>query len=148
MIRCANDTHWLPSDYFGCVVIDPPQTVRNDEVFRWTETDLWRVLRSEGSMIVFHNPALAYTVIPKSDKLNAYTTLDSTLTTHAEYGHPHARPLEAMKRIIALTTGAVLDPYMGSGATLVAARDVGRASVGIDCRATYCASAAARLSTL
>lgn len=40
--------------------------------------------------------------------------------------------------------GLVLDPFMGSGSTLIAARDSGRHAIGIDIREDQCEAAAER----
>ncbi len=44
--------------------------------------------------------------------------------------------------------GVVLDPFSGSGTTVVAALDSGRTAIGFDLNPTYCERAAARIATL
>ena len=43
--------------------------------------------------------------------------------------------------------GLVLDPFLGSGSTLVAARELGMRGIGIEREERYCAAAVARLTT-
>lgn len=61
--------------------------------------------------------------------------------------HPAPFPVAIPERCIA-TTGAksVLDPFAGSGSTLVAAKRVGVRSVGIEMSERYCEMAATRLA--
>jgi len=63
--------------------------------------------------------------------------------------HPVAYPLEIPRRCIAAATDPgdlVLDPFMGSGTTLVAAKDLGRKAIGIEIEEKYCEIAARRLA--
>lgn len=60
--------------------------------------------------------------------------------------HPTQKPLPLMRWCVAMTTGTVLDPFMGSGTTLRAAKDLGRSAVGIEQDERYCEIAARRCS--
>jgi len=61
--------------------------------------------------------------------------------------HPCQIPLSVMRKIILITEGAViLDPFMGSGTTLRAAKDLTRNCIGIEISEKYCEIAAKRCS--
>lgn len=65
-------------------------------------------------------------------------------------GHPTQKPEALVHVLVALTTppdGSVLDPFCGSGTTLVAARALGRAAIGIDRSLRACNIAIRRLET-
>lgn len=62
--------------------------------------------------------------------------------------HPAPFPVLLPDRCIRLSTWpgeVVLDPFMGSGSTLVAARNLGRKAIGFDVDERYCEIAAKRL---
>jgi len=63
--------------------------------------------------------------------------------------HPAVMPLNLAKRVIELFTHRgelVLDPFAGIGTTLLAARDLGRNSVGFDINEQYCEISKERLA--
>jgi len=66
-----------------------------------------------------------------------------------ERWHPCQKPLSIIASQIKASTleeELVLDPFMGSGTTLRAAKDLGRRAIGIEIEEKYCEIAAKRLS--
>lgn len=60
--------------------------------------------------------------------------------------HPSPKPLDFMEWVVSRTPGhTVLDPFMGSGTTLVAAKQLGRKAIGIEIEERYCEIAVQRL---
>lgn len=63
--------------------------------------------------------------------------------------HPSPKPPDLMRALLAVVTepgDLVVDPFMGSGATVVAAHASGRRAIGIEIEERYCEIAARRLS--
>lgn len=63
--------------------------------------------------------------------------------------HPCPKPEPLMVELVNLFTDPgelILDPFMGSGTTLVAAKRMGRKAIGIEINEAYCEEAARRLS--
>jgi DNA modification methylase len=70
------------------------------------------------------------------------------MTTASSVDHPTPFPIELPKRVIELYTqpgDVVLDPFMGSGSTAIAAVRTGRHYAGYELSAEYCALAEKRL---
>lgn len=68
--------------------------------------------------------------------------------TSRSINHPVPFPIELPRRLIKLFSyvgDVVLDPFMGSGTTLLAARECRRLAIGIDISEDYCAEAVRRL---
>lgn len=64
-------------------------------------------------------------------------------------GHPAVMPVELAQRCILASTqrgDTVVDPFMGSGTTLRAAKDLGRKAIGIEIDEEYCELAAKRMA--
>lgn len=87
------------------------------------------------------------------DTIGGWPELCSTVwhvtPAHRDGGHPAPFPVELAARCIRLSAWpgeTVLDPFCGSGSTLVAARDLGRRAIGIERSERYCELAVRRLS--
>lgn len=62
-------------------------------------------------------------------------------------GHPYEKPIEVLLWLIEKTSAKlILDPFMGSGTTLRAAKDLGRKAIGIEIEEKYCEIAVKRLA--
>jgi site-specific DNA-methyltransferase (adenine-specific) len=75
---------------------------------------------------------------------------DSMMSTEAaeDNGHPCPKPMGQwlwLLNRVSLPDESVLDPFLGSGTTLRAAKDLGRKAIGIEIEEKYCEIAANRL---
>lgn len=76
----------------------------------------------------------------------------SVLQVRSEHGravHPTQKPLGILRPLVQYSVpggGVVLDPFAGSGSTLLAARELGRRAIGIEIDEGYCEAAVARLA--
>jgi adenine-specific DNA-methyltransferase len=66
-----------------------------------------------------------------------------------ERNHPAQKPEALMGQIVGISSrhgDLILDPFMGSGTTLVSAKRYGRRAIGIELEEKYCEIAAKRLA--
>lgn len=77
-------------------------------------------------------------VIPTTEQRARYVS---------EIGHPTPKPIGLMELLLErCPPGVVADPFAGSGATLIAARNLGRECVGVEIEEKYCELIVQRLS--
>lgn len=68
---------------------------------------------------------------------------------HGYAEHPTQKPISVIAPLIEYSCspgGVVLDPFMGSGSTLIAAKQAGRSAIGIELQEIYCEIAVKRLA--
>lgn len=72
----------------------------------------------------------------------------SILSAHPDQrDHIHAKPVQVMLRLVNVCPpGVITDPFAGSGSTLVAAKQLGRKSIGVEVNEAFCEIAAKRLA--
>lgn len=72
---------------------------------------------------------------------------DPKRPSRAAAHHPNEKPIGLMEILIrACPPGVVVDPFAGSGSTLLAARGLGRVAIGIELDERHCATMVRRLA--
>ncbi|TFV59567.1 site-specific DNA-methyltransferase [Geodermatophilus sp. DF01-2] len=89
--------------------------------------------------------------VPPAGRLAAAArVLERTPELRRRFGHPVPKPVPVMAALVRLACppgGLLLDPFVGTGSTLVAARRAGRRSIGLELEERFCRTAVARLAT-
>lgn len=91
-------------------------------------------------------PVLFYGTAPRLQHGARPNVFESTATAELN-GHPCPKPLPWLRwlmDLVSLPGEVVLDPFLGSGTTLRAAKDLGRKAIGIEIEERYCEIGALR----
>lgn len=125
----------------------------------WPRLADWCIIKKPNAYLYWHKPGsmgfgpFGFTHI---DPMPVYGTVKMNGTHDVIYApiivqdkiHPTEKPIKwatgAINKFRAIET--ILDPFMGSGTTLRAAKDLGRKAIGIEIEEKYCEIAAKRLS--
>ena len=95
------------------------------------------------------NPILYYGKDPRGGKCATPSGIQVTEQSEKN-GHPCPKPIKfwlwLLNKGSVEDTDTILDPFAGSGTTLVAAKQLGRKAIGIEISEAYCAIARKRLS--
>ncbi len=133
-----------PAIVFGTWKVPPPLGVR--EVLVWDKV----ISTGLGDLTVPWRPSweAIYIIGSGFTGSRSHGVLRYGIPTRAaeRKQHPTPKPVPLMVDLIAKTTGQVIDPFAGSGSTLVAAKSLGRRSIGIEIEERYCEIAAKRCS--
>jgi DNA modification methylase len=112
-------------------------------------TPCWLVWDKENGASYFADCELAWTNLPKAVRRIRYLWLGMLKPKGAQRGdHPTQKPLEVMRWAIGHLPDpnqTILDPFMGSGTTGVAAVQMGKAFIGIEREPKYFESACRRI---
>lgn len=118
-----------------------PLAVNN--VPRFTEEYIWLLESAPG----LKWKAIGSTLLDIPTLTTGCMASDERLTDEGGAAlHPCQKPLQVMSRLLAVGGESVLDPFAGTGTTLVAAKLLGRPAIGIEIEEKYCEMAVARLS--
>ena len=98
------------------------------------------------SQPVFYYGKDPYLAAGKGSRPDSIWTTDNA---NEVTGHPCPKPLSVMRWMVGRVSidpaDLILDPFMGSGTTLRAAKDLGRKAIGIEIDEAYCEIAAKRM---
>jgi DNA modification methylase len=132
-----------PKEYVMGQMVDCADTaiVWGGNYFQLPPARGWLVWRKINAVPTMAGAELAWTNIDIPCK-----AIDLPVGKH-NCGHPTEKPLGLMQWCLgwAKDAATILDPFMGSGTTLVAAKLEGRTAVGIEVNEQYCELAAERL---
>lgn len=114
--------------------------VRNMLVWDKMQMGMGMPWRNQHELIVFGKRAPAQIIDGKAGNV-------LRVRRSGNKNHPTEKPVELMQQILANTVATTaLDPFMGSGTTLVAAKALGRKAIGVEIDERHCEIAAQRLS--
>lgn len=137
-----------PAIAFGDLMLTPPVGTRQVLAYRKPSSSGVRGATAGRRRDI----EAVYLIGPWPTGIGGATSLLETRTPNvatgpsARFGHPHAKPLDLMEELVAMACGAIADPFAGSGSTLVAAKQLGRKSIGVELEERYCEVIAKRLA--
>ena len=137
---------------------DPSPFLKFDSVILWGYNHFAGRLPVGSTLVWIKREESAYGTFLSDAELawmkggcGVYCRKDLSMTAIAnERKHPNEKPVSLMVWCIkkAKLSTSILDPFMGSGTTLVAAKQLGRKAVGIEISEKYCEIAVKRLAQM
>jgi DNA modification methylase len=103
----------------------------------------WLVWDKKNGQSSFADAELAWTNLDQAVRMIA-----ENVGTIGDRAHPTQKPVQVMRWAIEMTSGDLLDPFLGSGTTLIAAEQLGRKCYGMEISPQYCDVIVKRWETL
>ncbi len=125
------------------------QVIFGGNYFTLRPARCWLIWDKDNGATDFADAELAWTNYDCPVRLKRYLWNGVCRAVHEPRYHPTQKPLAVMSWAISLCPErpkTVLDPFMGSGTTLRACKDLGISAVGIEREEKYCEIAVRRLA--
>jgi DNA modification methylase len=147
------DNTTIPKDLIDKVRNGAPrQIIFGGNFYELPPSSCWLVWDKDNGGSDFADCELAWTNLPKAVRLIQWRwagMLQENMGNKEFRFHPTQKPVPVMRWCIQQAgegVNTILDPFMGSGTTLRAAKDLGRKAIGIEIEERYCEIAAQRMS--
>ena len=124
------------------------QVIFGGNYYTLPPTSCWLVWDKENGENDFADCELAWTNFQKATRLKRHLWHGMLRKGKEKRFHPTQKPLGVISWALSLcpeVPKTILDPFMGSGTTLRAAKDLGRKAIGIEVDEKYCEIAAKRM---
>ena len=142
----------IAQDLMACVLAaGSTQIIFGGNYYDLPPTSCWLIWDKENGASDFADCEMAWTNMGKATRLLRWRwqgMLQGDMKAKEYRYHPTQKPVPVMRWCLeqAGSVMTVLDPFMGSGTTLRAAKDLGRKAIGIEIEEKYCEIAAKRLA--
>jgi hypothetical protein len=142
---------YRPAVVFGDLMLPPPRDTRHVLIYRKPSNAGLRGAiggyRRDAEAVYLIGPGHGSGIGGESSVLTTGAVMMGGATgLGGRTGHPHEKPIDLLERLITPRPGVIADPFAGSGSTLIAARNLGRKSVGAEIEERYCELIATRLA--
>jgi DNA modification methylase len=142
----------ITQDLMACVLAaGSTQIIFGGNYYDLPPTSCWLIWDKENGGNDFADCEMAWTNMSKAARLLRWRwhgMLQGDMKAKEYRYHPTQKPVPVMRWCLEQAGSAmtILDPFMGSGTTLRAAKDLGRKAIGIEIEERYCEIAAQRLA--
>ncbi len=127
------------ADIKPLIAMNIPSIIWGGNYFDVPPSDRWLVWDKKNDPTTFADCELAWTNIPGAVRVFRWLWSGPYQQKREQRWHPTQKPLALMEWCLGFIADdlAILDPFMGSGTTLVACAKLGRRGIGIEIDQTY-----------